>query len=1043
MQAHVQHNLAPTLVLAFLRAQPVDQLAQDGELRFGDVALLGLLLRQHLAQLQVELLHFRQAPVVQLDGQQGAAVEGHLLQAGVDFVQALADRLAGLGAVPLQRQQVVLALVLQQVEEAFFVLRQAIAFKAFEAGEEILGRGHRHGEVARFFRPLLDEATEAAQQQVLDAVDVLLRRRQLFVQRVADLAHVRFQRFQAERALLLQALGQAGFLVFGQCRQHQCTALLAGPVQAVAFAHQLTALDAGVFVSAAGLLDVGAGGVDLLGDPGQVGVAFAQGVQAGLDVGQALLRRGDVDFVPADADQLVAGQATFVVAVTLAAQARDVGIAAGDTGGQLLGFLLEDGEPVAVAEAQQPAAAIVHRTAVVLLEAVAGMLDLALAGDAALHVAQLPGIHALIVIALAKLATQPRLEHTVAELQLVQQRFRGRFAGERIVIATHAVVGEPHAQVGAVHPFGDVVVVLVVDQQRLREATEHTLDRALPALLFRADLDQFADERQGRFGDTGFFGQARAQLLHRRRNAGGRALHRLQFATHVGEAPLVVALAAQPFADGVVQGARSTLTVFQFGLRLLDQRGEAMRVVGQRGLQFLCGVVCLRLLGQAAVAFGFGAALLAFQFLDALTTLLAALQFQLSQAFGVVVQGRTALRFFTQQATIARVHLAQARFDQQLTAAFAEAVDAELERFVVAATAAHRLQVAVMFARRLQGFDLTPRRDHGLVRAIEFGEIADQSFGSVEGLRRVEHEVAQEDVQVSEVLRGLRLVQQPQRHLVVDAEQMAEAFGVAGERIEVMDVGQLLLELAQIQVETAEVLGDVERALGDHVVLAHVTCGGAAASDPQQAYQADHTAITGAVLQHQRGPGGALAQVLGGDFAGATVLLVGPCAAHVGHQVAVAATALGFTRSGVEVDDGRWRQQCGHGIEQGRFARAGAADEQEATLGDRHFGQAVERAPVVHLQATHAELLQARVRQAVVEQGGSVLGNGHAVLGSLRLQRPGFHAAGGRPPKAGIRLRRRTAASTPARLRGGLPGRRGGSGCGCPSSSAPPRRRGG
>ena len=71
---------------------------------------------------------------------------------------------------------------------------------------------------------------------------------------------------------------------------------------------------------------------------------------------------------------------------------------------------------------------------------------------------------------------------------------------------------------------------------------------------------------------------------------------------------------------------------------------------------------------------------------------------------------------------------------------------------------------------------------------------------------------------------------------------------------------------------------------------------------------------------------------------------------------------------------------------------------------------------VVHLQAAHAELLQARVRQAFVEQGGSVLGDSHAMVGSLRPRRPGFRAAGGRPPRAGTRLRRRTAASAPATL---------------------------
>ncbi|KAG0773913.1 hypothetical protein G6F22_014486 [Rhizopus arrhizus] len=251
--------------------------------------------------LQVELADFRQAAVAQLDGQQRAAVERHLFQAGIHFVQALADRLAGLCTVPLQGQQVVLALVLQQVEEAFFVLRKSITLQPFETGEEILGRGHRHGEVTRLLRPLLDEATEAADQLVLDAVQVLLRRRQLFIQRIADLAHVRFQRFQAERALLLQALGQAGLLLLSQARQHQCTALLARAVEAVTFLYQLATLDADVFIGTAGLLDVGAHGVDLVGQLGEVGVAFAQVAQGGLDIAQALLRGGDVDLVPADA----------------------------------------------------------------------------------------------------------------------------------------------------------------------------------------------------------------------------------------------------------------------------------------------------------------------------------------------------------------------------------------------------------------------------------------------------------------------------------------------------------------------------------------------------------------------------------------------------------------------------------------------------------------------------------------------------------------------------------------------------------------------
>ncbi|MCW1777636.1 hypothetical protein NB693_25430 [Pantoea ananatis] len=83
-----------------------------------------------------------------LDGQQGAAVERHLFQAGVDLVHALLDRLVRFGGVALQGQQVVLALGLQQVEEAPFVTRQAVALQALQARQEIVGAGQADGEVA-------------------------------------------------------------------------------------------------------------------------------------------------------------------------------------------------------------------------------------------------------------------------------------------------------------------------------------------------------------------------------------------------------------------------------------------------------------------------------------------------------------------------------------------------------------------------------------------------------------------------------------------------------------------------------------------------------------------------------------------------------------------------------------------------------------------------------------------------------------------------------------------------------------------------------
>lgn len=183
-------------------------------------------------------------------------------------------------------------------------------------------------------------------------------------------------------------------------------------------------------------------------------------------------------------------------------------------------------------------------------------------------------------------------------------------------------------------------------------------------------------------------------------------------------------------------------------------------------------------------------------------------------------------------------------------------------------------------------------------------------------------------------------------------------------------VAQTRLELAQIQIEADQFAGDIETALGHHVMLAHVGCRRTAAGDPEQPYQADHPSLAVAVFQHQRGPGAALAQILRGDFAGGAVLLVGPGAAHIRHQVAIAASALGLARGGIEVDQIGRGQQSGHGIQQRGFARTGTADEQEALRGDRHVGQAVERAPVMDLQAAHAELLHARVGQIVGKQAG-------------------------------------------------------------------------
>ena len=99
----------------------------------------------------------------------------------------------GFGSVALQGKQIVLALGLQQVEEAVLVTRQAIAFQPVQPREEIVGAGQAHGEVAAVFRPLLAVPAEAFEQLRTEPAVAALAFGQLLGQATFDHAEMRFQ----------------------------------------------------------------------------------------------------------------------------------------------------------------------------------------------------------------------------------------------------------------------------------------------------------------------------------------------------------------------------------------------------------------------------------------------------------------------------------------------------------------------------------------------------------------------------------------------------------------------------------------------------------------------------------------------------------------------------------------------------------------------------------------------------------------------------------------------------------------------------------
>ena len=125
-----------------------------------------------------------------------------------------------------------------------------------------------------------------------------------------------------------------------------------------------------------------------------------------------------------------------------------------------------------------------------------------------------------------------------------------------------------------------------------------------------------------------------------------------------------------------------------------------------------------------------------------------------------------------------------------------------------------------------QGLLIT-RLDDGGVSLAQFGELLDGGRRHSEGIRLIEHEVAQEGIEAREVLGGLGPVEQALGNLSGQAEAPSEAGGeglvaleaggtplqIAAEGALVDAVDQILHELGQDDIPLHEELG-----LGDGVV---------------------------------------------------------------------------------------------------------------------------------------------------------------------------------------------------------------------------------
>ena len=261
--------------------------------------------------------------------------------------------------------------------------------------------------------------------------------------------------------------------------------------------------------------------------------------------------------------------------------------------------------------------------------------------------------------------------------------------------------------------------------------------------------------------------------------------------------------------------------------------------------------------------------------------------------------------------------------------------------------------------QRLQQRHLRLSLQHRPVGAVQVVEVRDQRRQARSHVEGFEHVAAHEVGQVAHRLHRHRLVEQLQRLLVVDAEVAAQQRAVGREAVfdHHAASAQALAQLDDVGAEVGEVARDAQALVGHRVQPQRLT---RRVLQPEHLRQR-HRLVVAGVVEHgqdhrvtvrppqRHRPAGAT------QFAASSLVV----AQHIAAQRAFAGIGAGGLVVGHAV--GR-HQQRGHGVDQGRLARADVARQQGvAALGAQRPHAAVEGAPVVDLQP-----LQPKARQAFV-----------------------------------------------------------------------------
>ncbi len=288
--------------------------------------------------------------------------------------------------------------------------------------------------------------------------------------------------------------------------------------------------------------------------------------------------------------------------------------------------------------------------------------------------------------------------------------------------------------------------------------------------------------------------------------------------------------------------------------------------------------------------------------------------------------------------------------------------------------------------QRRQQLDLALGLEHGLVRAVQVVEVADQGLDAAGHIEGLQHVAAHEIGEVAHRLHRHRLMEQLQRLLVLDAEAAAKPGPVRREALEQLAAraAQLLAQAGDVAAKAAEVVGNRQRPLGRHEQARGLAL---RVFQPEHLGQR-HGLVVALVAKHRQDDRVArrIAQRHRPAAPGDLVALALVVAQHVGAQAALAGIGPGGLVVGHAL---RRHQQRGDGIDQGRFARTDVAREQAVAAIELVAPDTlVEGAPIEHLQPLQPEAHPAVVGHEVQANCGRFKHRSPPVLHRARCLSP-------------------------------------------------------